>query len=352
MSLAEFWFIIIAVLWIGYFVLEGFDFGVGNLLFVLGKNDRERRLLINTIGPVWDGNEVWLLVAGGATFAALPEGYATLFSGFYLPLLLILVALIVRGVAFEYRGKRHGDRWGTRWDALITVGSFVPSLLWGVAFANIVAGVPIEPVTNNMGRESLTYTGTFFTLLNPYALLGGVVTLLLCTMHGANFLALKTSGDMRDRAHGLVLKLGIASAVAAVIFLGWTLLGQDAPASAWVTTVLAAVALIGSIVMNQAHRDGWAFTLTAFTLGLAVITLFLTLYPDVMPSSVDPAYSLTIENASSTAYTLKVMTIVALILTPIVLIYQSWTFWVFRRRLSLDDIPLSEAEKLEAQTQS
>lgn len=346
MSLAEFWFIIIAVLWIGYFVLEGFDFGVGNLLFVLGKSDRERRLLINTIGPVWDGNEVWLLVAGGATFAAFPEWYATLFSGFYLPLLLILVALIVRGVAFEYRGKRHGDRWSTWWDVLITVGSFIPSLLWGVAFANIVAGVPIEPVANNLGRESLTYTGSFFTLLNPYALLGGVVTLLLCTTHGANFIALKTKGDMRERAHGLVLKLGIASAVVAVIFLGWTLIGESAPVGAWIAAVLAAVALVGSIAANLAHRDGWAFTLTAFTLGLAVITLFLTLYPDVMPSSVNDAYSLTIHNASSTAYTLKVMTIVALILTPIVLVYQSWSFWVFRKRLSLDDIPMSEAEKL------
>jgi cytochrome d ubiquinol oxidase subunit II len=338
MSLAEFWFILIAVLWIGYFVLEGFDFGVGNLLPVLGRNDAERRLMINTIGPVWDGNEVWLLVAGGATFAAFPEWYATLFSGFYLPLLLILVALIVRGVAFEYRSKRPGVAWASRWDWAITIGSVIPSLLWGVAFANIVAGVPIEPVDNGT-RETLTYTGTFFTLLNPYALLGGVVTLLLCTTHGANFLALKTKGDMRTRAHALVPRLGVASAVAAVLFLGWTLVAQDAPAAAWITSVLAAVALLASLAMNRAERDGWAFTLTALTLGLAVITLFLTLYPDVMPSSVDPAYSLTIENASSTPYTLKVMTVVALVMTPIVLVYQSWTFWVFRKRLSVEDIP-------------
>jgi cytochrome bd ubiquinol oxidase subunit II len=345
MSLAEFWFILIAVLWIGYFVLEGFDFGVGNLLPVLGRNDAERRLMINTIGPVWDGNEVWLLVAGGATFAAFPEWYATLFSGFYLPLLLILVALIVRGVAFEYRSKRSGTAWASRWDWAITIGSLVPSLLWGVAFANIVAGVPIEPVDNG-ARETLTYTGTFFTLLNPYALLGGVVTLLLCTTHGANFLALKTKGDMRTRAHALVPKLGLVSAVAAVLFLGWTLVAQDAPAAAWITSVLAAVALLGSLAMNRAERDGWAFTLTAFTLGLAVITLFLTLYPDVMPSSVDPAYSLTIENASSTPYTLKVMTIVALVMTPIVLVYQSWTFWVFRKRLGTDDIPSTPTPEL------
>jgi cytochrome d ubiquinol oxidase subunit II len=349
MSLAEFWFVLIAVLWIGYFVLEGFDFGVGNLLFTLGRDDQERRLMINTIGPVWDGNEVWLLVAGGATFAAFPEWYATLFSGFYLPLLLILVALIVRGVAFEYRSKRPGSNWVRRWDWMIAVGSVVPSLLWGVAFANIVRGVPIEPVDNGV-RETLTYTGSFFTLLNPYALLGGVVTLLLCTTHGANFIALKTKGDMRTRAHALVPRLGITSAVAAVIFLGWTLVAQSAPAAAWITAVLAAVALVGSLVANRAERDGWAFSLTAATLGLAVITLFAVLYPDVMPSSVSSAYSLTIDNASSTPYTLRVMTVVALVMTPIVLVYQSWTFWVFRKRLGQEDIPAVEGQRATSST--
>jgi len=330
MELADFWFVLIAVLWIGYFFLEGFDFGVGVLLPVIGKSEAERRVMINTIGPVWDGNEVWLLVAGGATFAAFPEWYATLFSGFYLPLLLILVALIIRGVAFEYRGKQDSAQWRSRWDLAIFIGSLVPAILWGVAFANIVRGVPID--------AEGTYTGGFFNLLNPYALLGGVVTLGLFTTHGATFLALKTRGSVRDQAHDLVGKVGLATAVAAVLFLGWTLLDQG-EVGTWITAALAAVCLLGALAFDRVKREGWAFVLTGLTIALAVITLFMTLYPNVMPSSTDPAYSLTIANASSTPYTLKVMTWVALVMTPIVLAYQAWTFWVFRRRIGTDDIP-------------
>src|SRR6476620_8471429 len=213
MSLPEFWFLLIAVLWCGYFLLEGFDFGVGILLPVLGRDDTERRVLINTIGPVWDGNEVWLLVAGGATFAAFPEWYATLFSGFYLPLLIILLALIVRGVAFEYRHKRDEPSWRHRWDAAIFVGSVVPALLWGVAFANIVRGVDI-----NADKE---YVGSFFDLLNPYALVGGLTTLTLFLTHGAMFVALKTDGDIRHRARALSVRVGVVAAVVAVVFLVW-----------------------------------------------------------------------------------------------------------------------------------
>src|SRR4051794_32686972 len=198
MELTTVWFALIAVLWIGYFTLEGFDFGVGMLLPVLSENETERRVLINTIGPVWDGNEVWVLVAGGATFAAFPEWYATLFSGFYLPLLLILVALIVRGLAFEYRAKRDDATWRARWDLAIVIGSFVPALLWGVAFANILRGVPIA--------RNKEYVGGFFNLLNPYALLGGTTTLLLFLTHGALFVALKTDGDIRHRARALALR--------------------------------------------------------------------------------------------------------------------------------------------------
>ena len=205
MELTTVWFILIAVLWVGYFTLEGFDFGVGMLLPVLGRTEKERRVLINTIGPVWDGNEVWLLVAGGATFAAFPEWYATLFSGFYLPMLLILLALIVRGLAFEYRAKRDDDGWRSRWDAAIIVGSFVPSLLWGVAFANILRGVPID--------ADGEYVGGFFNLLNPYALLGGVTTLLLFLTHGAVFVSLKTDGPIRHAARALALKVGVAAAL-------------------------------------------------------------------------------------------------------------------------------------------
>ena len=334
MELADFWFVLIAVLWIGYFFLEGFDFGVGVLLPVIGKSEAERRVMINTIGPVWDGNEVWLLVAGGATFAAFPEWYATLFSGFYLPLLLILVALIIRGVAFEYRGKQDSAQWRSRWDLAIFIGSLVPAILWGVAFANIVRGVPID--------AEGTYTGGFFNLLNPYALLGGIVTLGLFTTHGATFLALKTRGSVRDQAHDLVGKVGLATAVAAVLFLGWTLLDQG-EVGTWITAALAAVCLLGALAFDRVKREGWAFVLTGLTIALAVITLFMTLYPNVMPSSTDPAYSLTVANASSTPYTLKVMTWVALVMTPIVLAYQAWTFWVFRRRIGADDIPPTPA---------
>ncbi len=330
MELTDVWFLLIAVLWIGYFFLEGFDFGVGVLLPVIGRSEEERRVMINTIGPVWDGNEVWLLVAGGATFAAFPEWYATLFSGFYLPLLLILVALIIRGVAFEYRGKQDSATWRARWDVAIFVGSLVPAILWGVAFANIVRGVPIDATG--------TYTGGFFNLLNPYALLGGVVTLGLFTTHGATFLALKTLGTVREKAHAMVGRVGLITAVAAVLFLGWTLIDQGETGT-WITSILAAASLLAALALDRTRREGWAFLFTGVTIALAVITLFMTLYPNVMPSSTDPAYNLTIENASSSPYTLKVMTWVAVVMTPIVLVYQSWTFWVFRRRIGVDDLP-------------
>jgi cytochrome d ubiquinol oxidase subunit II len=333
LDLAVLWFVLIAVLWIGYFFLEGFDFGVGILLPVIGKSDADRRVMVNTIGPVWDGNEVWLLTAGGAMFAAFPEWYATLFSGFYLPLLLILVALIVRGVAFEYRGKKDDAAWRSRWDWAITIGSLVPALLWGVAFANIVHGVPIDGAG--------TYTGGFFSLLNPYALLGGLVTLGLFTTHGAMYLALKTVGDVRERANALAPKAGLATAVAAVLFLGWTLLDAGKTLT-WITAVLAAVGLLAALAASRAKREGWAFSLTGLTILLAVVTLFATLYPNVMPSTTNPDYSLTIANASSTDYTLQIMTWVALIMVPIVLAYQAWSFWVFRKRIGTHHLPAEQ----------
>jgi cytochrome d ubiquinol oxidase subunit II len=329
-ELHTFWFILIAVLWIGYLVLEGFDFGVGMLLPVLGRNDTERRVLINTIGPVWDGNEVWLLVAGGATFAAFPEWYATLFSGFYLPLLLILVALIMRGVAFEYRGKIDDPTWRARWDVAIIGGSLVPSLLWGVAFANIVRGVPIDADKH--------FTGTLFTLLNPFGLLGGVVTLLLFALHGAVFLALKTSGDVRERAGALAAKLAIPATVAAAGAV-WLQLAYSGNGWTWAAVAVAAVALIGAIQATRLRKEGLAFLLTSLVLVSAVVLIFGALFPNVMPSSTNEAWSLTVDNASSTDYTLKVMSWVAVVLTPFVLLYQSWTYWVFRRRIGVGDIP-------------
>ena len=327
MDLTTVWFALIAVLWIGYFFLEGFDFGVGILLPFLGKNESERRALLRTIGPVWDGNEVWVIVAGGATFAAFPEWYATLFSGFYLALFLLLVGLIVRGIGIEYRNKRSPDAWRTRWDMLIALGSFIPALLWGVAFANIVAGVPIDASKN--------FTGDLFTLLNPFGLLGGLTTLSLFLTHGLTFLALKTEGDLRARANALVMPVGIVAAVIAVAFLGWANAQRGSTLSE-VTSVVAALAFVVALVANRVRREGWAFLLTGVTLALAVVSLFAALYPDVMPSSTNPACSLTITNASSTPYTLGIMTIVAVIFTPIVLIYQGWTYYIFRKRVSVD----------------
>ncbi len=330
MELTTVWFALIAVLWMGYFALEGFDFGVGMLLPVLGRTERERRVLINTIGPVWDGNEVWLLVAGGATFAAFPEWYATLFSGFYLPLLLILLALIVRGLAFEYRAKRADDRWRARWDLAIIVGSTVPALLWGVAFANILRGVPIDA-----NRE---YVGGFFNLLTPYALLGGVMTLLLFLTHGAMFVALKTDGPIRVRARDLALRVGVLAAVVAVLFLGWTQLRTGTGWSA-AAFVVAAASLLGGLVVVRGGREGWAFLGTFVAITVGVAGLFLALFPDVMPTSLAGGVDLTTSNASATAYTLRIMTVVAVVFTPIVLLYQSWTYWVFRKRIAEHHIP-------------
>ncbi len=331
MELTTFWFIAIAVLFTGYFVLEGFDFGVGALLPVLGRDERERRVVINTIGPVWDGNEVWVIAAGGAMFAAFPEWYATLFSGFYLPLLLILVALIVRGVAFEYRGKRDDPRWRARWDRAIVFGSLVPAVLWGVAFANIVRGVPVDAAGE--------YVGNLVDLLHPYALLGGLTTLALFVTHGAVFLALKTRGDIRVRANRLARRLGPPTAVTAVVFLGWTMVEVSAGAAAVALAGAAALALLAGLAANRVRREGWAFTGTAVAIGLVVVALFAALFPNVLPSSLDPAYSLTTANASSTPYTLRIMTWVALVFLPLVMGYQAWSYWVFRKRIDVSQIP-------------
>jgi cytochrome bd ubiquinol oxidase subunit II len=329
MSLPAFWFTLIAVLWTGYFILEGFDFGVGILLPVLGQDNTDRRLMINAIGPLWDGNEVWLLTAGGAMFAAFPLWYASLFSGFYLALLLILAALIVRGVCFEFRGKVDSPRWRGRWDAAIFVSSTLPALLWGVAFANIVRGVPLN--------AAHVYTGNLLTLLNWYGLLGGLTTLSLFSLHGAIFLALKTSGGLRERARKLAVTLGFAAVPLAAAFLAASQLDHG-KAVTDVAAGLAAVALLGAVWAARRGREGWAFTGTAITLALAVTTLFGDLWPNVLPSSTTAAYSLTVTNASSSHYTLTVMTWVALIFTPVVLAYQGWTYWVFRQRLTRADL--------------
>jgi len=333
MELADVWFVLIAVLWTGYLVLEGFDFGVGMLLGILPKKadrERERRVMINTIGPVWDGNEVWLLTAGGATFAAFPEWYATLFSGFYLPLFLILLALIVRVVAFEWRGKIDDDRWRAWADRALIVGSWLPAVLWGVAFANIVRGVELD--------ADHQYVGGFFALLNPFALLGGVVTALIFLTHGAIFLALKTDGDIRRRAGDVAARASVATLVAAGVWAVWLQVAYSERAWTWAAVAVAAVALVLVVLATRVRSEGRAFVASAVAIVAAVVLIFGSLFPDVMPAF-DPANSLTVENASSTDYTLTVMTWVAVVLTPLVLLYQGWTYWVFRKRLTTAHLP-------------
>jgi cytochrome d ubiquinol oxidase subunit II len=329
MELHDVWFVLIAVLWTGYFFLEGFDFGIGVLTKLLARDRTEKRVLINTIGPVWDGNEVWLLSAGGATFAAFPEWYATLFSGFYLPLLLILVCLIVRGVAFEYRAKRPEEQWQRNWENAIFWTSLLPAFLWGVAFGNIVRGVKID--------QDFEYVGNLWDLLNPYAILGGLVTLSLFTFHGAVFAALKTLGDIRERARKLALGLGLVTAVLALAFLLWTQ-ADNGDGKSLVALVVAVVALVAAIGANQMGREGWAFALSGLTIIAAVAMLFLSLFPNVMPSSLNDEWSQTVTNASSSPYTLKIMTWCAVIATPVVMLYQGWTYWVFRKRIGTQHI--------------
>jgi cytochrome d ubiquinol oxidase subunit II len=329
---------------VGYFILEGFDFGVGVLLPFVSKNEADRRAVLTTLGPVWDGNEVWVLVAGGATFAAFPEWYATLFSGFYLPLFLILTSLIVRGVAFEYRSKYGKAQWRQRWDVAIVIASFLPALLWGVAFANIVRGVPIEKSADGY----LEYVGGFFNLLNPYALLGGVVTLTVFLTHGAIFLALKTDGGIRERSRALALKIGLVAAIAAVAFLAWTNVALDEGKDlVFVLSVLVALLWLAGLFAVLKVREGWAFIFSAGTIATFVATLFYALYPRVMPSSLGSEFDLTITNASATENTLTVMSWVAVVMTPLVLIYQGWTYWVFRKRVSASQISNPEMGMLD-----
>jgi cytochrome d ubiquinol oxidase subunit II len=340
MDLAYLWFFIVGVLFVGYFVLDGFDFGVGMSLPFLGKDDIGRRQIINTIGPVWDLNETWVIVAGACLFAAFPEWYATLFSGFYLALLLILLALIMRGVSFEYRHQRESLKWKNGFDTMIVIGSVVPALLWGVAVGNIVQGVPID--------ADHEFTGSLLTLLNPYGLWVGMTTLLLFFLHGVHFVALKTDGQVKADAEQLARRLALPTIVVAAGCVIWTVViasGREAPLL-WLSVTcggIAALALIASVAANWLHRDGLAFALGAVTIVFAVLTLWTALFPYVMPSTTDPAYSLTIANASSTPLTLTIMTWAAVIFLPLVLLYQGWTYWVFRKRVSRSRIEKAAA---------
>ena len=329
-TLQTIWFILIAVLWIGFFFLEGFDFGVGMLMPFLGKDDKERRALINTIGSTWDGNEVWLLTAGGATFAAFPQWYATMFSGFYLALFLLLVGLIIRGIGFEYRSKDNNPKWRRTFDWMIATGSFLAPLLLGTAFANLAHGVPIN--------EKMIYTGNLFTLLNPYGLIGGLTMVAVFLLHGANFLTLRLEGELRERARAAAKKLYIGAAVMVLVLGGTTYIYTDILSKQGIDPGVIPIAsvlflLITIYFINQ-RREGWAFAFTGLHIALTQVAFFTLMFPRVMISSTNMAYSLTIYNASSSPYTLTVMSIVALIFVPIVLAYQGWTYWVFRKRIT------------------
>lgn len=338
MDLNTIWFILISVLYMGFFILEGFDFGVGMLLPFLGRGettqetDIKRRVIINTIGPFWDGNEVWFLTAGGATFAAFPLWYATMFSGFYLPFLILLLALIFRGVAFEFRSKDKNPSWRRFWDWSIFTGSLIASSLLGITFANLARGVPID--------ANMNYVGGFFYLLNPYSLLGGITTVLIFTLHGAIYLSLKTTADLQESAQKTAWRLWIPSLLSLFMLLIATYLSTEILNRLGVNsgvipiTGIVAVLLAGYFIRKK--RMGWAFGMTVIIIAASLITFFLLLYPALMISTIDPAYSLTIYNASSSSYTLRIMTIVALIFVPIILLYQGWTYWVFRKRITAE----------------
>ncbi|NKQ53439.1 cytochrome d ubiquinol oxidase subunit II [Amycolatopsis sp. K13G38] len=330
MSLETVWFCIIVIFWLGYLFLEGFDFGVGMLLPILGRNDTERRVLINTIGPVWDGNEVWLIVAAGAMFAAFPGWYASLFSSAYLPLLLVLLALIGRGVAFEYRGKVDSRRWRRTWDRVIMIGSWIPPLGVGLVLTTTVLGLPLDAHGNRVGSA--------FEAIRWDTLLGALAVVGFSFVHGAAFLALKTGGELRERARSLAVR---ALPVALVPLMALLLLVQWREGALWTVVPLVVTVVAAAIAWRKlvVDRDGQAFAALGVTIAAAMVTLFGALYPDVLPSTVDPANSLTVAGAASSPYTLKVITWVGAFGAPAVLVYQGWTYWVFRKRISAGHIP-------------
>ena len=330
MDLPTFWFALIAVLWLGYLFLEGFDFGVGMLLPILGREERERRVLINTIGPVWDGNEVWLIVAGGATFAAFPGWYASLFSAAYLPLLLLLLALIGRGVAFEYRGKVDTARWRRSWDTVIVLASWISPMMVGLILSASVFGLPLDANGDRVGGP--------LGILTTSNVLGALAVWGFSFLHGAAFLSLKTAGEVRERARAFALRFGVPLLLPVVVLV---LVAQFAAGSAWTWAplVVALVAALAGLVRMYSWRDGQAFALQGVALAGVVVTLFGALWPDVLPSTLDPEWSLSVADTASSPYTLTVMTWVAAFGTPAVLVYQGWTYWVFRKRIGAHHIP-------------
>ena len=332
MELNVLWFILVAVLFTGFFFLEGFDYGVGMLLPFIGKNDVERRIVINTIGPFWDGNEVWMITAGGALFAAFPHVYATMFSGFYMALFLMLVGLILRGVAIEFRSKDESSQWRSAWDWMICIGSTLPALLWGVAVTNLIQGIPIN--------AKMQYVGSFFDLLSPYTLVGGIAFLLVFLFHGALFLTLRVEGELIERVRRSAVTIGLLAAVAFLVLVGLTYTNTDLFKS-----VLASTALLGAVVvfvigyvLLWMKKFGWAFAMSGLAIVFTTVAFFSGLFPRIMVSSLNPMWNLTIYNSSSSVYTLKIMSFAALALVPLVLAYQGWTYWVFRKRVTAKEL--------------
>ncbi|PIE32237.1 MAG: cytochrome d ubiquinol oxidase subunit II [Ilumatobacter coccineus] len=332
---------LIAVLWIGYLILEGYDYGVAMLIRVLGKDDTERRVIVNTIGPLWDGNEVWLLTAGGATFAAFPGWYATLFSGLYLPLFLILIGLIIRGVSFEYRAKHPDHAWRNRFDYMAGIGSFVVALVFGVGFGNFIIGLPVVLAEGSESLHVVDGSPYFWNLFSPFALLAGVVLVVLFLFHGALFLALKTSGIIHERARDFATKAGLVAIVGGAVFLIWQHAAYPGayPVLGWLTALVAALGLVAAWLANRADRNGWAFIGTAVTTAMVAVGIFLRMWPNLGFNSSKAALPLDRITAASTDSTLKIMTIAAIVFVPIVLAYQAWSVWVFRHRLNAKLIP-------------
>lgn len=348
------WFLLIAVLWIGFFFLEGFDFGVSMLYPILGKDPKERRVMINTIGPTWDGNEVWLITAGGATFAAFPGWYATLFSGLYLPLFLVLVGLILRGISFEYRAKMPDDRWRNAFDACASIGSLIVSLVFGIGFANFVKGMDVASLTSAAFGEPNLYTGGFWALFSPFGLLGGVLFILLFCTHGSMFLALKTYGSIHDKTVKFVHTLApvtvavlLIFVLAANIFYGTSknpYLGSLSTVLMWAAGLLSVVVLGLAALAQRAERNGWAFIGTGASILLMLAMIFVKMYGTLGFISADMSNPLNMVTASSSPLTLKLMTWFACFLVPVVLAYQAWSYWVFSKRLSTKEMPEHEHE--------
>ena len=326
MTLSIVWFVVVAFFWTGFFVLEGFDFGVGALHKIVGRTDLERRVAINTIGPVWDGNEVWLVVAGAAMFAAFPPWYATWFSALYLALWLLLAALIVRGVSFEFRGKFDSAAWRSTWSWTLTIGSVLAPLLIGVGLGDLLVGLPIDANGN--------FTGTFLDLLTPYGLWVGITLLALCLWHGATFLTIRSTGVVLQRAVSLKERLSLPAALLVIIFAVWTYLMVRPGAGGTVALIIPVLAVLAAVALaRSAGGTGRAFAATAVAIGGTIAAIFSNLYPAVMISTTEDAYTLTVENSTASSYSLTVMTVVAAVMVPLVLAYQGWTYYVFRARV-------------------